>query len=176
MAKAAHSFKNPNDYNEINKFLSGIDPEGDLLSGFDKTDIRGWYGTGNYMMNAHYSGSILKGAPLGRALVIAGDPKTGKSYFALEMAEELQKLGYFIQMYETEASPDTDRFIAQKINPNMFRKTPVKHIEKVIHWVAATNNQLLQIKKSGGTVPKIAYIIDSWNGLITEKDEQDALD
>lgn len=173
--KAVHTFKDVTSHTEINKFLTDIDPGGDLISGTDSTDIRGWCSTGNYMMNAHYSGSIMKGFPLGRAITIGGDPKTGKTYFALEMAEELQKLGYFVQYYETEASPDSERFIAAKLNPNMFRKTPVKHIEKAIHWIAATNDKLIKVLESGKPVPKLAYVIDSWNGLITEKDEADAI-
>lgn len=174
-AMNSFAFKDVTDFKEISNFLGTIDKAGSLLSESDATDIQGWCSTGSYIMNAHFSGSIFGGIPLGRMTAIAGDPKTGKSYFALQTCKELQQLGYFIQMYETEASPDKDRFASQKLNPDQFKKTPVKHIEDVIHWIAATNDKLWRMKQEGKAIPKIAYVIDSWNGLITQKDEEDAI-
>lgn len=174
-AKGVYKFKDPNDFKEIDNFFGDIDKKGNLMSADDKTDIRGWCSTGNYMLNAHFSGSILRGFPLGRAITIAGDPKTGKSYFAIEMIEELQMLGYFVQLYETEASPDRERFLAQKINLNMLRKTPVKTIEEVIHKMTATTHKLYQAREAGNEIPKVAYVIDSWNGLVAQKDYDDAV-
>ena len=172
---APYKFTDHTNFQQISDFLDTVDKDGTLLSEGDDTDIAGWCSTGSYLMNAHFSGSIFGGIPLGRMTVYAGDPKTGKSYFALQTCKELQALGYFIQLYETEASPDKDRFLAQKLDPNQFRKTPVKHIEKVMHYMAATNDKLWKMKEAGQPVPKIAYVIDSWNGLITEKTEQDAI-
>jgi RecA/RadA recombinase len=151
-----YSFKDVSDYTDI-------------------TDVKGWIHTGNYLYNAHVSGSILRGYPLGRVVTVAGDPKAGKSFLALEACKSLQKMGYFIQMYESEASPDKERFEATKIDPNKFRKTPVKIIEKVIHWIMLNNSKLKAIKAEGKPIPKLAYVIDSWNGLVAQKDIDDAV-
>lgn len=172
---ATYKFTDTTDFGEISKFLDTVDKNGSLLSEADSTDITEWCSTGSYIMNAHFSGSIFGGIPSGRIIGIAGDPKTGKSYFGLNICKELQAKGYFIQMYETEASPDKERFASQKLNPAQFRKTPIKFIEELIHLVASTNDKLEKIKLAGQPIPKIAYFIDSWNGLMAKKDMDDAI-
>ncbi len=74
--------------------------------------------TGSYILNAHYSGSILKGVPRGEIVSIGGDPKTGKSFLAINIAINGVFDGLVIYIFETEGSPTKDRIIQHGINTN----------------------------------------------------------
>lgn len=63
---------------------------------------------GSYMLNAQVSGSIFKGLPVGKSLVLAGKKGTGKTFIALTIAREAQrKFGSDIFWIDTEGAMDT---------------------------------------------------------------------
>ena len=52
-----------------------------------QADVTGFIDTGSYALNALLSGSIYGGAPANKILAFAGASATGKTFFALSMAQ-----------------------------------------------------------------------------------------
>jgi len=176
-------------FSDLNEYMSQYDADGDLLDNYSEIDTYDWIHTGNYLYNAQISGSLMRGYPINRIVTIAGDPKTGKSFLALNGVESLQKMGYFVWMFETEHSPDRERFKNQKIDPKLIRFTQPETSKEVIIPLAQFSEGLRKTKKEfkdknkdatpeeiRECLPKVAIVIDSISGLISSKQLKDAID
>jgi RecA/RadA recombinase len=94
--------------------LGGEDAK--LLDDFKRTEVTRWLDTGSLILNAHLSGSLKNGAPYGEMMTIAGDPKTGKSFLAINIAVKCLLSGGTVYYYETEGSPIRDRMANNALN------------------------------------------------------------
>lgn len=77
-------------------------------SGNLNADVDYWIDTGAYALNLLISGSIFKGAPGNRNLVLAGDPGTGKTFFKMELMKNFLNMhplgtGFY---FDTEQAVD----------------------------------------------------------------------
>lgn len=171
----AKSYIKSNNFSDINDFLSQYDKEGEILDEFTPMVIEEWIHTGSYIQNAHISGSLLKGMPSGRVWTIAGDPKTGKSFVLFNVMRHCQELGYIPILIETEASPDKDRFIKQKLDTARIRITQPDTAKDASNFLGPMLNDLANTKKLNDTIkdpskkkviPKLAIFIDSINGFM----------
>lgn len=71
--------------------------------------VEDYIDTGCYMLNAQVSGSIFKGVPVGKSLLLAGKKGTGKTLIALGIAREAQKkFGSDIFWIDTEGAMDPE--------------------------------------------------------------------
>ena len=149
---------------------------GALADDYEEMDVADWIHTGHYLFNAHISGSLRRGYPVGKVVTIAGDPKTGKSYLIYNGLRNAQKKGYFVHLYETENAPDRERFIKQGLNLKQMRipNQPETVSDIIINFTRLTET-LLAMKKAGKPLPKIAIAIDSLSVLNSQKQFDDAL-
>src|ERR1035437_9197511 len=81
-----------------------IYPKGDPRA---KTE---WIDTGSYPLNAVISGSIYKGIPNNRAIMLCGAAATGKSFFTMRMCKKAVNAGYFLYAVDTEGERDEEIF------------------------------------------------------------------
>ena len=190
MAKQIKSFGGKaTNFSDVNAYMAQFDSEGALLEDYSEIETYDWIHTGNYMFNAQISGSLLKGYPINRMTVIAGDPKTGKSFLAFNGVESLQKMGYFVWIFETEHSPDRERFKNQNIDPKMVRFTQPETSKEIIIPLAQfseglkkTRREFIEKNKDASIedirncTPKVAVIIDSISGLNSAKQVKDAVE
>lgn len=190
MAKQIKAFSGKKtNFSDLNNYMSQYDSEGALLEDYSEIDTFDWVHTGNYMFNAQISGSLLKGYPINRVTVIAGDPKTGKSFLAFNGIESLQKMGYFVWIFETEHSPDRERFKNQNIDMSMARFTQPETAKEIIVPLAQFSEGLRKTKKEfieknkdatpeeiRNCLPKVAIVIDSISGLNSSKQVRDAVE
>ena len=58
--------------------LKKLDSDIETLENAAGAEIPDWISTGNYILNAAISGSIFKGMPSNRTMLLAGDSGTGK--------------------------------------------------------------------------------------------------
>ena len=74
--------------------------------GIEAGDITGYIGTGSYSLNALLSGSITGGIPANKVTAFAGEPSTGKTFFALNIVREFQKSNpkAFVYYFESESA------------------------------------------------------------------------
>jgi RecA/RadA recombinase len=56
--------------------------------------VNNWISSGSYALNRILSGSIYKGFPSGRIIILAGDSSTGKSLIAANCIANALKMGY----------------------------------------------------------------------------------
>lgn len=174
MAKVKNFTGNHTDYGQINDHLSSIGIDGTVLENYQEAGIKDWIHTGCYLFNAQIGGSIFKGIPTGRIVTIAGDPKTGKSFLTLNIIANAQKEGYFVVLYETENSPDKDRFKSQHVNEKMLRVIQPETPNEITTSIVKLTESLLQTKEAGKEIPKIMIVVDSISALVSDKTLKDA--
>lgn len=133
-----------------------------------------YVGTGSYALNAVISGSLFGGIPSNKITMFAGDPSTGKTFFALSIAKHFldsdpEALVFY---FETEAAIsdkmlrergiDTGRVIVPEIETaEQFRNNAVQLIE-----------EYEKVDKSKRQ--KVLFVLDSLGMLSTEKESGDA--
>jgi RecA/RadA recombinase len=190
MAKQVKSYQGKKaNFSDLNNYISQFDSEGALLEDYSEIETFDWIHSGNYLFNAQISGSLLKGYPINRITTIAGDPKTGKSFLAFNAVESLQKMGYFVWIFETEHSPDKDRFKNQNIDPKMVRFTQPETSKDIIIPLAQVSEGMRKTKREfieknkdatpdeiRDALPKLAVVIDSISGLNSSKQVRDAVE
>ena len=59
--------------------------------GIEAGDVTGYIGTGSYSLNALLSGSIYGGIPSNKVTCFAGEPSTGKTFFAINIVRQFLK-------------------------------------------------------------------------------------
>jgi len=155
----------------IKKFENSTDVK--LVNTF--ADISDYISTGNYLLNAQLSGSLLGGIPNNRITTLAGDSGTGKTYLALNICREAQRNGYFIVYVDTEAAVSKDIMMDFGIDTDTSKLlyAGISNIEDF----GLLGNNIIQISKdqrAKGETPKILIILDS-QGMLNSKKEIDDL-
>jgi len=131
----------------------------------------GFYDTGNYMMNAVLSGSVMKGLRSGWILQLAGEKSTGKSLICLNILINHVKSGkknYSI-LFETEGALMAEN-IQEQLTPeerSRFLLFPCFSVENTQEQMA---NMLDTIMADEDKDIKYIWAIDSLGMLPSEKE------
>lgn len=160
---------------DLNKAMSKNSKFGALLSeGGGTSKITEYISTGNYLLNACMSGSLLKGIPNNRSVCLSGESGVGKTYLLLNICREAQKLGYFIIYYDSENAVDGD--LAEKfgVDLSMFRYEPVQTVQEFRSNVTNVIDMLIEQKENGNEIPKLFIALDSAGNLASQKEIDDA--
>lgn len=163
------------DFTSVNEFLGQFDGDGGLLSEFKPMEINDWIHTGNYLLNAHISGSMMRGVPSGRITILGGKPKTGKSYIVFNILKSLQESEYFPWLFETEASPDKERLEKQKIDLKKVRISQPETAAQAIAMLGPVLDNLDKLQRANKEIPKMALIFDSLSGFMPSSKLDSAL-
>ena len=162
-------------FDELDKAMTKVDPLGSLMTENTFSRIDEWISLGNYLLNAHVSGSIFKGIPNSRSIMLSGESGTGKTFVALNICREAQKMGYFVIYGDSEAAVDEDLMTKFGVDPSKVRYQPLKTALHVRHFTANLCKSLKEKKAAGFEIPKIIFVLDSMGNLATEKELNDAL-
>ena len=104
----------------MSKYLKNLlskvnNPDATIVAdGIDGADVTGFIDTGSYALNALLSGSIYGGLPNNKISCLAGDPATGKTFYAIGIAGQFlkdHKDGVVIY-FDTEQAVTSDMFTA----------------------------------------------------------------
>ena len=106
MAKEKGEFS----FSDFNKELSKISKFGGIVSEGSISEITEYIPTGNYILNACLTGSLLGGVPNNRMIAFSGDPGCGKTYLLLNLAREATLKDYYVIWYDTENTTDSGQF------------------------------------------------------------------
>lgn len=152
---------------DITKSLDGISV------GFN--DPKYWVSTGNYALNYAISSDFLKGIPLGKVTMLAGQSGSGKSYIASgNLARNAQEAGYFVVLIDSENALDSDWLTALGVSTaeDKLLKINVAMIDDVAKIISDFMKDFKSTYKD--TVredrPKILFIVDSLGMLLTPTD------
>ncbi len=155
---------------DVSKFRKEITKSIDGLSiGFnDPTD---WVSTGNYALNYLISGDFLKGIPLGKVTVFAGESGAGKSYICSgNIVRHAQEQGIFVVLVDTENALDEAWLHALGVSTDESKL--LKLSMAMVDDVAKTISTFMSDYKAlpDGERPKVLFVIDSVGMLLTPTD------
>lgn len=160
---------------DLNKALSKNSKFGALLSeGGGTSQISEYISTGNYLLNACMSGSLLKGIPNNRSICLSGESGVGKTYLLLNICREAQKMGYFIIYYDSENAVDAELAGNFGVDLSMFRYEPVQTVQEFRSNVTNIIDTLIEQKEAGNEIPKLFIALDSAGNLASQKEVDDA--
>jgi len=160
---------------EIQKELKRINPFGGEIATSEFSKITEWIDTGNYHLNAVFSGDLFGGIPNNRTICLAGESGTGKTFLMLNMVRELQKKGYYIIYYDTEGAVDVDNIKNFQVDPNRFDHQPLSDLAKFRTSITNMIKKMVEAKSKGYDITKIAICLDSLGMLATTKEIEDAM-
>lgn len=163
-------------FDDLNKQMSSISKYGSTMDKSEISTVDHFIGSGNYLLNACMTGSMLHGGfPNNRAVALAGPSGTGKTYLLLNAIREAQKLGYSIVFYDSENAVDRDLIVKFGIDPTKFRYEPVNTVQEFRTSVTNLTEKLIEQKDKGIELPKIMVCLDSAGNLATQKEINDAV-
>jgi len=164
------------DFGKMDKDLSKISgfEMGSLLATNGFSEVDDWIPTGNYLLNAHVSGSLFGGVPNTRSFGLMGDPGTGKSFLCLNIVRVAQKKGYNVLYCDTEGAIDKTSALKFGIDANKIRYQPIQTVSQFQTFVANVVD-MVKKAKSAGEDPKLLLVVDSLGMLSTDKELADAV-
>lgn len=160
---------------DLQKELKKINPFGDVISKSQFSKVTEWIDTGNYHLNAVFSGDLFGGIPNNRTICLAGDSGTGKTFLLLNMCREAQQKGYYIIYYDTEGAVDVDNVQNFGVDPDRFDHQPMSDLAKFRTSITTLTKKLIEAKSKGYEIPKIMICLDSLGMLATTKEIDDAI-
>ena len=160
----------------LKNLISKIDnPDATLVSeGIDGADVSGFIDTGSYALNALLSGSIFGGLPNNKISCLAGDPATGKTFYAIGIAGQFlkdHKDGVVIY-FDTEQAVTSDMFTARGVDPERIAVIPVATIEEFKTQSLKIVNDILEQPEDERK--PVFMILDSLGMLSTRKEMTDS--
>lgn len=149
--------------------IQSIVPSANIVADDETFKISNWVSTGNYLLNAQISGSIYRGIPEGRILLLAGSPGTGKTFISMNAAREAQKEhNSKIWWFDSEGAMDNDTLERMGVDTSNVVIVPVETIRQ-LSQVILNLLESIDGKKSCEHV----FVLDSLGNLSSDKETED---
>jgi RecA/RadA recombinase len=172
MAKKASQFT----FSDFGKFFEDMSKKTTIIVEKENT-VREFISTGNYILDASISSSLLKGGiQNNRISVFAGESGVGKSFLCYNIAREAQKKGYSVIYIDTEFSIELGQLPAYGINMDKFMLIRSNKVEEIKNTLAQFLDVMKAQKRAGADVEKVILFLDSAGQLASNKEVQDAVD
>lgn len=150
-------------------------PDASIVSeGLDGSDVTGFIDTGSYVLNALLSGSIYGGLPNNKISCLAGDPATGKTFYAIGIATQFLKdhKDGVVVYFDTEQAVTKNMFEQRGIDTERIAVVPVSTIEEFKTQALKIVNDILEQPEEERK--PIFMVLDSLGMLSTEKEMNDS--
>lgn len=132
-------------------------------------DVNNWISTGSYALNRILSGSIYKGIPSGRVIIMGGESSSGKSLIAATIAANALKDGYDAVFYfDSEGGGLKGFFENCGCDTEKVMQILVESVEDAQIKILKTYNEIQEFKKDNPEA-RFLCILDSLGALVTEK-------
>jgi RecA/RadA recombinase len=150
-----------------NEYASVVD------DGVDAGDVSGFIGTGSYALNALLSGSIYGGAPANKVTALAGEPSTGKTFYAINIVRQFlaDNPKAFVFFFESESAISKEMMSDRGVDTKRVAILPVATIQEFRTQAIKILDKYLENKKENS--PPILFVLDSLGNLSTEKEVND---
>jgi RecA/RadA recombinase len=141
--------------------------------GTSSAEFTGYIDTGSYTMNAALSGSIFGGMPNNKALILAGESTTGKTFYALALVKNYQQQypdGQVIY-FDTESAVTNSMLTDRKIDLTRIAKSEPDSIEKFRSVASKMLDKYLELP-----IEKrfpLLMVLDSLSALPSKKETED---
>jgi RecA/RadA recombinase len=143
--------------------------------GIEAGDVSGFIGTGSYALNALLSGSIYGGLPGNKVTALAGEPSTGKTFYAINICRQFleDNPNGFIFYFESESAISKQMLEDRGVDVKRMAIMPVATIQEFRTQAVKILDKYLEQK--GEKLPML-FVLDSLGNLSTEKEMQDIAD
>jgi RecA/RadA recombinase len=169
--KSANQFT----FSDFGKFFEDMSKKTTIIVEKENT-VREFISTGNYILDASISSSLLKGGiQNNRITVFAGESGVGKSFLCYNIAREAQKKGYSVIYIDTEFSIELGQLPAYGINMDKFMLIRSNKVEEIKNTLAQFLDVMKTQKRSGADVEKVILFLDSAGQLASNKEVEDAV-
>ena len=157
--------------NTTNKLVNKGKLGEELEIGFH--DPKTWIHTGNYALNKIISGDFQRGFPMGKTMILAGEPGSGKSYMACSIIKNAQALGILPIVLDSESALDRPFLEAIGVDTAddkllYYGVSTVAHCQALISKVLKGLNDIPEEDRM-----PILFVIDSLGMLLTEKEQKE---
>lgn len=152
--------------NEIDNEYAGIADEG-----IDAGDVTGYIGTGSYSLNALLSGSIYDGLANNKVTALAGEPSTGKTFFAINIVRQFQKDNdkSFVFYFESESAISKKMLQDRGVDTKRIAIVPVATVQEFRTQAIKILDTYMKTKDA----PPMLFVLDSLGNLSTDKEIED---
>ena len=161
---------------DVMELMSTVDDKTEILAESQNAVIEDWISTGNYLLNACISGSILKGIPTGKITCYYGQSGSGKSFLSCATCSQAIKKGYTILYLDSEGSI-TKEFIERIAGKGTSKHVlirPVETITEVTQICTNLLNKLAEEKEEYGKCHKMMIVLDSLGNLSDDSELESA--
>lgn len=152
-----------------NEYASIVD------EGVEAGDVTGFIGTGSYSLNALLSGSIFGGLPGNKVTALAGEPSTGKTFYAINIVRQFLQDNPkgFVFYFESESAISKQMLEDRGVDVKRIAIMPVATIQEFRTQAVKILDKYLEQK--GEKLPMM-FVLDSLGNLSTEKEMADIAD
>lgn len=142
--------------------------------GIEAGDVTGFIGTGSYSLNALLSGSIYGGLPSNKVYAFAGEPSTGKTFYAINVVRKflLDNEDGFVFYFESESAISKQMLADRGVDVSRIAVVPVSTVQEFRTQAVKILNKYLDQKEQ----PPMLFVLDSLGNLSTEKEMADIAD
>ena len=157
------------------KFITDLGDADTALAadGTSSAEFGKFIDTGSYVLNAALCGDMFGGFPDNKALVLAGESTTGKTFFALSLVRnflEQYKDGQ-VFYFDTESAITNDMLTGRGIDPERIAKSEPDSIEKFRTVAVRALDKYLEIPEEK-RFPML-MVLDSLSALPSKKETED---
>jgi RecA/RadA recombinase len=151
---------------EIDNDYAGIADDG-----IDAGDVTGYIGTGSYSLNALLSGTIYGGFPANKVTALAGEPSTGKTFFAINMVRQFLRDNNkgFVFYFESESAISKKMLEDRGADTKRIAIIPVATIQEFRTQAI----KILDAYMKNTDSPPMMFVLDSLGNLSTDKEIED---
>ena len=165
--------------NMFNSLLKEIDNEyaGIADEGVEAGDVTGFIGTGSFSLNALLSGSIYGGLPANKVTALAGEPSTGKTFYAINIVRQFLRDNAtgFVFYFESESAISKQMLSDRDIDTKRVAVVPVATIQEFRTQAVKILDKYIESKNEKDR-PQMLFVLDSLGNLSTTKEMEDIAD
>ena len=165
--------------NMFNSLLKEIDNEyaGIADDGVEAGDVTGFIGTGSYSLNALLSGSIYGGLPANKVTALAGEPSTGKTFYAINIVRQFlrENENGFVFYFESESAISKQMLADRGVDTKRVAVVPVATIQEFRTQAVKILDKYIE-DKANKDRPPMLFVLDSLGNLSTDKEMADIAD
>ena len=137
------------------------------LTGENPTEVKEWIPTGSRWLDSIISKGKVSGIPVGKVTEIAGLESTGKSYMAVQIAANAQKMGMMVVYFDSESAIDPSFIERAGCELERLMYVQASSVEFVLETIeellGATDEQMLFIWDSLAFTPSVSDVEGDFN-------------
>jgi RecA/RadA recombinase len=139
--------------------------------GIEAGDVTGYIGTGSYSLNALLSGSIYGGIPSNKVTCFAGEPSTGKTFFAINIVRQFLKdnTNGMVIYFESESAISKQILVDRGVETKKVAFIPVATIQEFRTQAIKILDHYIEQKNKR----PMLFVLDSLGNLSTTKEIED---